>query len=219
MRISENGKNLIKKYEGHRLKAYYCPSGILTIGWGHTGNVYEGQTITQVEADRLFDEDIKRYEAADQYGSFNQNQFDALTSFAYNCGVGALQKVIRSGDITYTMGLYINGSNGPLEGLRRRRREEINLYNKPIDGAAASGDKVYKEIGIATVLVAALNVRSGPSTDSKAVAQYYQGEIINYNEVHIKNGYVWIKYISWSGEERFVASRKRDNSEVYLRCE
>ena len=72
MKISENGKNLIKKYEGCRLTAYFCPSGILTIGWGHTGDVKEGQTITQSEADRLFDLDIQKYEVAHKYGNFNQ---------------------------------------------------------------------------------------------------------------------------------------------------
>lgn len=216
MRISEKGKMLIKKYEGCRLKAYYCPSGVLTIGWGHTAKVKPGQVITQQDADRLFDEDIKRYEVAQKYGTFNQNQYDALTSFCYNCGEGALQKVIKSGDIPGTMMLYVNGSNGPLEGLRRRRKEEVNLYNKPMNDKE---DVVYDEIGVATVKCAVLNVRSGPSLNNKVVAQYYQGESINYNKVHIANGYVWIKYISWSGEERYVASRKRDNSEIYLDCE
>lgn len=218
MRISERGKQLIKKYEGCRLKAYYCPSGVLTIGWGHTGNVYEGQVITQADADALFDLDIKKYEQAHKYGSFNQNQFDALTSFAYNCGVGAMINVINSGNITGEMTLYINGSNGPLEGLKKRRKEEIELYNTPI--STESNYKVYKETGVATVLPSILNVRSEPdATKDNVVIQYYKGETLNYNEVHIVNGYVWVKYKSWQGYDRYVASRKIDNSEIYLRCE
>ena len=47
MRISEKGLNLIKEFEGCQLDAYRCPSHVLTIGWGHTGDVYEGQSITQ----------------------------------------------------------------------------------------------------------------------------------------------------------------------------
>lgn len=215
MRISENGKNLIKKYEGCQLKAYYCPSGVLTIGWGHTGDVYVGQTITQNQADILFDEDIKRYEVANKYGTFNQNQFDALTSFAYNCGVGALKSVIESGNITYQMGLYINGSNGALEGLRRRRKEEIELFNTPVSNLDSN---VYKETGIATVLVDVLNVRNNPSLSAQKVAEYYKNETIHYHEVHIKEGYVWIKYINFDGKIRYVASRKKDNSEIYLKC-
>ena len=217
MKISENGKNLIKKYEGCRLTAYYCPSGILTIGWGHTGDVKEGQTITQSEADRLFDLDIQKYEVAHKYGNFNQNQFDALTSFAYNCGVGALQEVCSYGDIPSQMALYVNGSNGPLEGLKRRRKEEIELYNTPVTSEASC--ITYKETGVATVLPSVLNVRSEPDTSKdNVVVQYYKGETINYQEVYICNGYVWIKYKSWQGFDRYVASRKIDNSEIYLKC-
>ena len=52
MNISQRGIDLIKSYEGCRLTAYVCPGGVWTIGWGHTGNdVYEGQVITQAEAD------------------------------------------------------------------------------------------------------------------------------------------------------------------------
>lgn len=217
MRISEKGINLIKKYEGCKLKAYYCPSGILTIGYGHTKNVYEGQEITQYDAEVLLRNDIKNYEIAHKYGNFNQNQFDALTSFAFNCGTGALIDVISSGNITYEMGKYINGSNGPLEGLRRRRKEEIELFNTPVEHKY--NYTVYKEEGRATVLPSVLNVRSEPNTNkNNIVAQYFKGEIFNYNEVHICNGYVWVKYTSWEGKTRFVASRKSDNSEIYLKC-
>lgn len=132
MRISEKGKQLIKSYEGCRLQAYKCPGDTWTIGWGHTKDVYEGQTITQQEADRLFDEDIKKYEVPEKYGSFNQNQFDSLTSFAYNCGMGALDDVLTSANITGTMEMYKKGGGVILPGLVRRRKEEIELYNTPM---------------------------------------------------------------------------------------
>lgn len=130
MRIGNKGIDLIKSFEGCSLVAYLCPSNVWTIGWGHTGGVYEGQRITQAQADQLFIEDIKKYEPT---GNWNQNQFDALTSFSYNCGVGAMQSVIDSGDITGEMALYINGSNGVLQGLVRRRKAEIELFNTPIE--------------------------------------------------------------------------------------
>lgn len=149
MVISENGKRLIKSFEGCRLQAYYCPGGVLTIGWGHTGDVYPGQTITQQEADRLFDTDIVRYEIPVRaYNVDNQNKYDALVSFCYNCGPGALQDVMTSGDITGTMGLYVKGGGVTLPGLVRRRKEEIELYNTPASGDAVTnnnfglGDKV-----------------------------------------------------------------------------
>ena len=138
MNVSERGKNLIKSYEGCRLEAYYCPSGVLTIGYGHTGDVYPGQVITQAEADALFDQDIVGYvNSVRAYeDQLNQNQFDALVSFCYNCGAGALADVMVSGDIVGTMRLYVHGGGQVLPGLVRRREEEIALFNTPVDGNA-----------------------------------------------------------------------------------
>jgi lysozyme len=95
MKLSKVGADLIKKYEGCRLKAYKCPAGVWTIGFGHTGNVIEGQVITQAQADALFDKDVQKF--VDGVNKLvkveiNQNQFDALVSFAYNLGIGALKK-------------------------------------------------------------------------------------------------------------------------------
>lgn len=134
MNLSEKGKDLIKKYEGCRLTAYKCPSDVWTIGWGHTAGVYEGQKITQTEADGLFDEDMVKYEKPVKKYNLNQNQYDALVSFCYNCGQGALEDVMTSGDITGTMSMYKHGNNRVvLEGLVRRRKEEVELYNTPVN--------------------------------------------------------------------------------------
>ena len=57
MKISLEGLSLIKKFEGCRLKAYYCSGGVLTIGYGHTGGVKETDVITQEEADKLYNEE------------------------------------------------------------------------------------------------------------------------------------------------------------------
>jgi lysozyme len=95
MKLSKAGADLIKKYEGYRLKAYKCPAGVWTIGFGHTGNVKEGQVITQVQADALFDKDVQKFvEGVNKLVKveINQNQFDALVSFTYNLGIGALKK-------------------------------------------------------------------------------------------------------------------------------
>lgn len=139
MNLGVKGIELIKKYEGCRLTAYKAvpTEKYFTIGWGHYGaDVKEGQVITQEEADKLFLEDIKVYSnAVDQYNSkynFTQNQFDMLTSFAYNCGVGALANVMSvcntKKEIAEECKLY-NKSNGTvLAGLVRRREEEYNLF-------------------------------------------------------------------------------------------
>lgn len=138
MNISEKGKQLIKKYEGCRLEAYKCPAGAWTIGWGHTSGVYEGMKITQAQADTMFDEDIKKYEAPVKKYTINQNQFDALTSFCYNCGAGALADVMSSKDVTGTMALYVKGGGVTLPGLIRRRKEEIELYKTPVSEQTAN---------------------------------------------------------------------------------
>ena len=90
MRTSQNGINLIKSFEGCRLAAYKCAAGVPTIGYGHTAGVKMGQTITQMQAESYLKDDLMKYETKvmkyyDKY-RFNQNEFDALVSFAYNIG-------------------------------------------------------------------------------------------------------------------------------------
>ena len=214
MKISQNGIDLIKKYEGCRLSAYTCPSGVWTIGWGHTKNVYAGMVITQEKADQLFLEDVVNYYPN---GDFTQNKFDSLTSFCYNCGRGALNDVLTSDNITYTMGLYINGSNGPLEGLKRRRKEEIELYNTSEEIEKGYS---YYEKGDATVLVDILNIRNAPGLHGEVQEpKYYKGDIIlNYQRVYKNDGYYWIEYKRNNGQLGYVASRNINTGEIYLDC-
>jgi GH24 family phage-related lysozyme (muramidase) len=136
MGISEKGLELIKQFEGCELTAYKCPSGVLTIGYGHTKGVIDGQTITQDEADNLLAEDMIEYEnyvnnCSELTFTPNQNQFDALVSFTYNCGVGNLATLVKDRDsntVAEKILLYVNGANGPLEGLVRRRKAEKGLF-------------------------------------------------------------------------------------------
>lgn len=141
MKISENGKTLIKKFEGCVLKAYkpIAEEKYYTIGYGHYGaDVKEGQTITKAEADALFDKDIVKYEKAVNDNvefALNQNQFDALCSIAYNCGAGAIKKLVKgrnAKEVGEAIPLfYVNGANGKrLAGLVNRRKEEQALYNR-----------------------------------------------------------------------------------------
>ena len=58
MRTSSKGVSLIKSFEGCRLKAYKCPAGVWTIGYGHTAGVKEGDTITQEQADEYLRNDL-----------------------------------------------------------------------------------------------------------------------------------------------------------------
>lgn len=144
MRTSESGIELIKKYEGCKLEAYRCPAGVLTIGYGSTKDVSEGDCITQDEAERRLESDIK-YKAevfVDNFVSvkLNQNQYDALVSFTFNLGGGNLQKStllkkLNSGDYNgaakeFTRWVYANGKK--LNGLVKRRKDEKKLFLKEV---------------------------------------------------------------------------------------
>ena len=90
MKISDYAEVVIKEHEGLRLKAYRCPSGVLTIGYGHIKNVKTGDVINKDLADRLFVEDVEDVERlldAEHYSSvLSQGQYDALVSFIFNLG-------------------------------------------------------------------------------------------------------------------------------------
>ena len=138
---SQAGVDLIKEFEGCRTKAYVCPAGVLTIGYGHTGtDVRPGMQITEGEAERLLKEDLKRFENAVIRCikvPFTQSEFDATVSFAFNVGSGALEhstfcRRVNAGQnkaqcFKEEFPKWVNGSDGPLPGLVRRREAEVDL--------------------------------------------------------------------------------------------
>ena len=141
MKTSERGLALIKQFEGLRLRAYKCPVGVWTIGYGHTGpDVREGLEISPARAGELLAADCQRFESAvNRYvtSEINQNQFDALVSFAYNVGEGGLWRssLLRlvNGNpsdptIRAAFGMWNKGGGKVLPGLERRRKEEADLY-------------------------------------------------------------------------------------------
>lgn len=138
MKISNNGLDLIKKYEGCYLNAYKCPAGVWTIGYGHTTS-FQGESITQEQADRLLIEDVEKFEKkVNNYNSiynWNQNEFDALVSFAFN--IGSINQLTQNGkrsksQIANAIPLYNKASGKVLSGLTKRRLEEQKLFNTPI---------------------------------------------------------------------------------------
>lgn len=138
-KLSDNGLKLIKKFEGCRLKAYKDSGGILTIGYGHTGDVKNNMVITQQQADNLLKKDCERFvnhinKYMDIY-NFNQNQFDALVSFAFN--IGNINQLTNNGkrtlkEISNKIPLYCNCNGKKLKGLYNRRIAEKSLFDKPI---------------------------------------------------------------------------------------
>jgi lysozyme len=146
LKLSQRGLELIKSFEGLKLKPYLCPASIPTIGFGNT--YYPDGTkvkltdpaITQEKAEELLKFLLVTYEkAVDSFcrDDISQGNFDALTSFAYNLGNGNLQKstLIKKvnanpKDVTIADEfLKWNKANGSvLKGLTRRRQAEANLY-------------------------------------------------------------------------------------------
>lgn len=138
MRTSQNGINLIKQFEGCRLKAYKCAAGVPTIGYGHTAGVYMGQTITQTQAESFLKDDLLKYEKLVlKYNSkynWNQNEFDALVSFCYNIGSidGLTSKGTRTKKEIANKILAYNKAKGKvLAGLSQRRKKENALFLTP----------------------------------------------------------------------------------------
>lgn len=141
MKTSEKINSMIKAWEGCRLKAYRCPAGVWTIGYGHTEGVKAGMTITQQQADAMFEEEIEKFEkqvrplVADV--KLTQNQYDALVSLAYNIGVGGLKKSTllkkvkanpNDPSIRTSFMQWIRGGGKILPGLQKRREMEANHY-------------------------------------------------------------------------------------------
>lgn len=143
MHVSDRGVELIAGFEGCRLEAYKCPAGVWTIGYGHTAGVNPGDRInSQEEAKALLKKDLEKYGGyvndCVKKGlisfALTQNQFDALTSFCYNCGNGNLQKLVSGRDaavIAEKLPAYNKGGGKVLPGLVRRRAEERALFLEP----------------------------------------------------------------------------------------
>ena len=145
-KTSKKGIDLIKKYEGFRSRPYLCPAKVPTIGYGAT-YYPNGQkvklsdpAIDEKHASILLEAMLIPYEkAVDSFcrDDINQNQFDALVSFAYNLGTSALKnstllkKVNKNPNdksIALEFNKWVNAGGKKLEGLVKRRTEESKLY-------------------------------------------------------------------------------------------
>ena len=148
MVASQNCINLIKLFEGYKPKAYLCPAGVPTIGYGST--MYQtglkiklNDTINEQQANELLMWELKNKAYALHGLKINQNQFDALLSFCFNLGIGAFAKstlkkkiVANPNDTTIKQEFMkwnkarVGGKLMELKGLTRRRIAEAELYFK-----------------------------------------------------------------------------------------
>lgn len=143
MKVSINGLDLIKYFEGLRLTAYKAVSTekYYTIGYGHYGSdVKKDMVISREKADAYLLADIEKSEKAvnnmirRRNFDLTQNQFDALVSFTFNCGASNLEKLTvhprTVEEIGEKISLYNKSGGKKLLGLVRRRRAEQQLYKK-----------------------------------------------------------------------------------------
>lgn len=165
MKLSENGINLIKNFEGLHdgdlskigLQPKMCPAGIWTIGYGHAltnkitkkwlsgsgdlGKLFEQypeyMNMTELQAVEILKKDVEKYEGIVNSWlkkSVTQNQFDALVSFTFNCGISkTLFDLINAGrsDVQVSKWIethYITAGGVIMKGLQRRRASEAKLY-------------------------------------------------------------------------------------------
>lgn len=160
-RIGQAGLALIKQYEGCRLVAYRCAAGVWTIGYGHTAGVHSGMTITQAQADAYLQQDIAKFEGYVNNPAYvpiteqlNQNQFDALVSFAFNLGAGNLRKLCKGrtvAQIAQAMTQYCKANGKVLAGLKRRRAAEQALFNKPVSAATPAQNQNTEDYNMKTI--------------------------------------------------------------------
>jgi len=144
MEVNKAGRDLIKQYEGCKLKAYKCPAGLWTISWGLTfypdgTKVKEGDVITQQQAEDYFNaivDDFAKGVDVLVKSNVTANNFSAIVSFAFNVGMGnfrrstLLRKVNanpKDPSIRAEFMKWTRANNVVLKGLVRRREAEAKL--------------------------------------------------------------------------------------------
>ena len=139
MRTGRDGVELIRHFEGCRFDAYLCPAGVWTIGYGHTADVKEGDSIDQEAAEAFLIEDLEKFEQAVTRlveVPLTQQQFDALVSWTFNLGAGNLAEstLLRKlnnyqyAEVPEQMMRWVRAGGQVLDGLVRRRAAEAALF-------------------------------------------------------------------------------------------
>lgn len=186
MKTSDRGVDLIKSFEGFRALAYQDSVGVWTIGWGHTAGVTEHDRVSEEMATDMLRDDLSWSEAAVTENvkvALNQNQFDALVSFTFNLGQGALAgstllRLLNDGDYAGAAGQFgqwVNAGGQELAGLVRRRAAERELFESAVasrpPGASSAllmrkGDRGADVAALQRALGIVADGSFGPVTDS-----------------------------------------------------
>ena len=229
---------VIKKFEGCRLEAYQDVGGTWTIGYGHTNKVHKGDVITQEQADKFLAEDVavhaSRVEKYQHIYNFNENEYNALVSFAYNIGnidSLTLHGTRTKGQIQQHIGDFCYCKGRRIEGLAKRRCLEAQLFaNKDVsttESELKGNSSIRYEVGHVYELQTNVIVRATPSVKGKKVGyagltadgrkhdpekngSLNKGTKVTCKDVRFVNGNTWIKCPSgWLAAVY--------NGEVYIR--
>ena len=142
-KYSDNGLQMTKDFEQLKLTAYQDSKGVWTIGYGHTGGIQKGMTITEAQASLFLAADVAWAVTCvnkSVTAKINQNQFDAMVDLVFNIGCAAfsgstLLRKLNAADFAGAAAEFArwNKSGGKvLRGLTRRRQAEADLFSKPI---------------------------------------------------------------------------------------
>lgn len=234
--VSESGLNLVKKFEGlHKQQkdgsviAYKCPASVLTIGWGHTAGVKDGQTATIEQCEEWLQDDLNDAgKILQRYVNvpLTQAQFDALASFIFNLGEGSFRNSTLLKKLN--QGLYdevpeqlarwnkarVDGVLTPLKGLTRRRAAEAALFSMDSTLPSEGGDmmpqkpeqKATKPL-VKSKTMAGAGVAGGAGVLAEAANQLQP--LVGYSE-SIK--YVFLA-VSLAGVALVAYSRWKDSNE------
>lgn len=232
VKISTAGLNLIKSFEGLRLTPYQCAAGVWTVGWGHTGHgVTPGKSIKLERAEELLLMDLRKFEDAVNLLitiPLNQQQFDALVSFAFNCGVGALEestlrKRLNKGEdpnkvAREELPKWVKAGSKTLPGLVDRRKKEVELFT--------SGEPVKKKEVIDITSSQATQLKKEPIQSTrlpnhqkvsiKENRSYKGVEVLEKKDGHTKINLPWGAGTWWAFDEHWygLAGDKPTPNEV-----
>jgi lysozyme len=160
MRVNEETVKLVARWEGFKAKAYICPAGVLTVGYGTTNraglagvNITPDTVVTERQAEEWLRKGLEKFAAQIRpaiTAPINENQFGAFVSLAYNIGPAAFRgssalRHFNAGDTakaTAAIQLWnkatVNGKRQVMQGLVNRRADEVRLFNTPVTRVIAS---------------------------------------------------------------------------------
>lgn len=186
MKTNQAGVNLIKEFEGFRAKAYKCPAGVWTIGYGHTSAagapyVKSGMSVTSAQAEQILKNDLGQYEDAVIKAikvDLSPNQFAACVSLCYNIGPANFAKssVARFCNkkqfkqAADAFALWNKAGGKVLPGLVRRRAAEAALFSKD---TATAKEEVRPEVDVPkgkNMAVSTTNIAAGATATAGVVA-------------------------------------------------